>query len=119
MKVELDIMERAFVSNVLRRRAMEAHENAKATKSDRQRSEFEKEARTAEDLAIRFDNGEPLITEQPTPIVADGRRDLDYIDEKKGEDTETRRARRTGHAAISPPAASGPDSPTSNTGGSA
>lgn len=84
MKVEVSILERAFVANVLRHRAMSAKENGRVTKSDRQRAEFDEEARVAEGLAIRFDEGEPLVMTDSTPIIADPRKDLDYLDDTGG-----------------------------------
>ena len=80
MKVELSFNDRAYVANVLRGRSMTVSENAETTKSDRQRAELTEEARYAETLALRFDNGEDLVTERPTPITPNKRIDIDSID---------------------------------------
>jgi len=82
VKVELTVVERSYVANLLRRRSMEAQHNRDVTKSDRQRVEFEEEARIAESLAIRFDDGEDLQLEQKTPIIPSPNRDINYLEER-------------------------------------
>jgi len=87
MKVELSALERGFVANTMRIRAMGARAKAKKTKSDRQRADYEEEATTAEGLAIRFDDGEELVMDEAVPITADPRIDLDYLDNTGGKQT--------------------------------
>lgn len=85
MKVDLSILDRAYASNLLRRRSSECSDKANATMSASQRVEWEEEAKLAEALAIRLDNGEDLVLSHPTPITPRPNGDINYMDDPKGE----------------------------------
>lgn len=82
MKSELSPLERAYLANLLRRRAMEVQHSADSTIEERQRAELNEESTFAESLAIRLDEGEALTVERTSvPRQVDPRRDLDYVDQ--------------------------------------
>jgi hypothetical protein len=82
--MKLNFAERAFIANLCRRRALALRDNALATKSASQRIELDEEARHAEGLALRLDDGEELVLERKDPIQVNPRLDLDQLDSVGG-----------------------------------
>jgi hypothetical protein len=104
VKIDVDHKDRAAIANLCRAKSMTADENSRETKSDRQRVEYQEEARYFEELAIRFDHGEQLVLEQKTPITPNPRIDLDQLDApQKTTNIEAERisGRRTAHRGTS------------------
>jgi hypothetical protein len=58
MRHDLDFRDRAYVANLLRRRAIEGYERAESGKQQRVKDEWLTEARHAEQLAEQMDAGE-------------------------------------------------------------
>jgi hypothetical protein len=78
--MKLTFLERAYIANLCRRRALALRDNAAATKSSSQQVELTEEARHTEGLALRLDDGEELVLERKDPIQVNPRLDLDQLD---------------------------------------